>query len=77
MVPLPKDSDVIPAEVLQNSIRGSTAEEALEICLIVGAHPKVVLVDVSEFGPKVVSLRTGNYYQLCLLQETTNMKMFC
>lgn len=38
---------------------GLTSQEALNICLIAGKHPKVKLFDLSEYNPLVEEWRTG------------------
>jgi formiminoglutamase len=37
---------------------GLTAQEALDMCFVAGAHPNVRLFDLSEFNPKIDEYRT-------------------
>lgn len=53
------------------SVEGLSDEDALEISLLVGSNPLVVLMDVSEYSPAVEDYRTGRLlatmlYSFCL-----------
>eukprot|EP00743_Colponemidia_sp_Colp-15_P004669 GILK01005031.1.p1 GENE.GILK01005031.1~~GILK01005031.1.p1 ORF type:complete len:336 (-),score=49.40 GILK01005031.1:256-1197(-) len=52
-------------------VTGITANDALQIAALAGAHPNVQLMDLSEFNPAVEDWRTGRltafiFYHFCL-----------
>ena len=45
--------------VSATGVCGLTAREALDMCMIAGAHDKVAMLDISEFNPDVECARTA------------------
>lgn len=61
-------------------VRGLTAEDALSIAWVAGAHPAVSLFDLSEYNPLIEEERTGRlaaaiFYYFCLGFATREVKV--